>query len=58
MVYGRNIAAYSTDGITWTAATLPSATYWQNVTYGNGKFVVVANNSDKAAYSSATGPTT
>jgi hypothetical protein len=27
-------AAYSTDGINWSAATLPSSAYWGSVTYG------------------------
>ena len=44
-------AAYSTDGIGWTSASLPSSAYWNSVTYGNGKFVAVAGNSSKAAYS-------
>jgi len=29
------------DGITWTAATLPTGTAWYGVTYGNGTFVAV-----------------
>jgi hypothetical protein len=33
-VTNSNIAAYSTDGINWTAATLPSTASWQSVTYG------------------------
>jgi hypothetical protein len=44
-------AAYSTDGINWTAATMPSSAYWYGVAYGNGKFVAVNYYSDKAAYS-------
>jgi hypothetical protein len=44
-------AVYSTDGITWTAATLPSSAYWQSVTYGNGKFVAIAKLGNKAIYS-------
>ena len=46
-----NKAAYSTDGITWTAATLPSSADWCSVCYGGNKFVTVARNSNKAAYS-------
>ena len=46
-----NIAAYSTDGITWTQTTLPASNYWFSVCYGNGKFVAVAYNSNIAAYS-------
>jgi hypothetical protein len=49
--FNSNIAAYSTNGINWTAATLPSSAYWQSVTYGNGRFVAVAYYSNKAAYS-------
>ena len=36
---------------TWTAATLPSSETWLSVTYGNGKFVAVANYSTTASYS-------
>jgi hypothetical protein len=47
----RNMAAYSTDGINWTATTIPSAS-WRNVTYGNGKFVAINYSTDSmAAYS-------
>jgi hypothetical protein len=46
-----DITAYSTDGINWTAATLPSPASWQSVTYGDGKFVAVTFGSDVAAYS-------
>jgi glycopeptide antibiotics resistance protein len=47
-----NKAAYSIDGITWIAATLPSSANWVSITYGNGKFVTVAaGDSNKAAYS-------
>ena len=54
VAYNSNAAAYSTDGINWTAATLPSAVGYTSVTYGDGKFVAVAgsaNGVDKAAYS-------
>ena len=53
VVVARNstIAAYSTDGITWTQATLPISKNWSSVCYGNGKFVAVASNTDIAAYS-------
>ena len=44
-------AAYSEDGITWTATTMPGNARWNFVTYGNGKFVAVADNSTTAAYS-------
>ena len=35
----------------WTATTMPSSAYWRTVTYGDGKFVVIAFDSTKAAYS-------
>ena len=44
-------AAYSEDGVTWTATTMPNNASWQSVTYGNGKFVAVADHSYTAAYS-------
>lgn len=42
---------YSTNGINWTATTLPTTAYWSSVTYGNGKFVAVAQGSNKGLYS-------
>src|SRR6056300_1721116 len=39
---GTAAAASSTDGITWTAGTLPSSTNWRSVAYGNGTFAAVA----------------
>ena len=47
-----DVAAYSTDGVTWTAATLPLSASWSSVAYGNGKFVAVTGSS-KAAYADA-----
>jgi type II secretory pathway pseudopilin PulG len=51
IVNGSTTAAYSGDGITWAAATLPSSATWQSVAYANGKFVAVGSN-NSAAYSS------
>ena len=51
-----DIAAYSTDGISWTQTTLPADDYWRSVTYGDGKFVAVAYNSTIAACSSSDNP--
>jgi hypothetical protein len=44
---------YSTDGTTWTNATMPSSGggSWAFVTFGNGRFVAVAAPSSTAAYS-------
>ena len=49
--YNSTAAAYSEDGITWTATTIPSSANLYSVTYGNGKFVAVAYNSTVAVYS-------
>ena len=48
---GTTSAASSTDGITWTLRTMPNASYWYGVTYGNGTFVAVAYTSTSAASS-------
>ena len=59
-----NKAAYSTDGINWTAATLPSTGNWSKVIYGGGKFLAVqggnsstSTKTNKAAYSTDGGKT-
>jgi hypothetical protein len=45
-------AAYSTDGLTWNTATLPSSLQWSSVIFGNGKFVAMASGpTTTAAYS-------
>lgn len=44
-------ASVSTDGITWSAGTMPVAGYWSSLTYGNGKYVAIAQSETKAAYS-------
>ena len=48
---GTDQAAYSTDGITWTATTFPLSGFPLSVTYGDGKFVAIASRSSYAAYS-------
>lgn len=40
--YPTQSAAYSTDGINWTEATLPVEAQWRMVCYGGGMFVAVA----------------
>lgn len=54
IVEDSNVGAYSTDGITWSPIELPtSATYWEGIAYGGGKFIVLHNNySNKMIYSS------
>lgn len=44
-------AAYSSDGISWTAATLPASVAWYAVAYGGGVFVATASGTATAAYS-------
>ena len=45
-------SAYSTDGVTWTDTILPDTETWENVAYGNNKYVTIASGYDKnkAAY--------
>ena len=43
--------AYSFNGINWKTLSLPTSAQWYSVTFGNGKFVAIAYNSDIAAYS-------
>jgi hypothetical protein len=50
-----DLVNWTTNGVTWTAATMPSSDRWSSITYGTNKFVAVAGNSatttTKAAYS-------
>lgn len=48
-----NVAKSSTDGVTWTARTLPSTSTWYNIAFGNDIAVAVSAtaNTDKAASS-------
>lgn len=52
-------AARSTDGgVTWVSTTLPTATAYGNIAYGNGTFVVTtASNGTLAVYSTDEGAT-
>lgn len=50
-MYQSKGSFYSQDGITWTESSLPVDGSWDNVAYGNGKFVAVSRNSKNAAYS-------
>lgn len=51
-----NAAASSTDGVTWTTATLPAnadstESDWRDIAFGNNRFVAIADNSGQVAYS-------
>jgi hypothetical protein len=52
---GTDAGAYSLDGITWTAMTMPVSQQWTAVDYGTvsgiGYYVAVARESSQAAYS-------
>ena len=48
LVSGSTTVAYSTDSVTWTATTMPSASSWSSVAYGNGKFFAVNSSSTGA----------
>ena len=42
---------YSTNGTSWSSFNLPSSQYWNEITFGNGKFVAVTSNTADGAYS-------
>lgn len=48
-----NYGAYSTDGINWTKMSMPTSQSWRYVTYGNGKFVAVAQSANGAYWKAA-----
>ena len=48
-----NYGAYSTDGINWTQMSMPTSQSWRYVTYGNGKFVAVAQSANGAYWKAA-----
>lgn len=48
---GTDEGAYSLDGVTWTAFTLPEDAAWSDVAFGEGRFVAVAENTNTVAYS-------
>jgi len=50
-VGNSNVAAYSTDGIHWTATTLPANQTWVDLAYGNNKWVAIGSNTSTAAVS-------
>lgn len=50
ITYGSN-CYYSTDGVNWTAATMPVSAVWSVISYGNNKFVALSSNVNNAAYS-------
>jgi hypothetical protein len=55
VVVGRNFAAVSTDGTTWTTGLLPGDDYWNSLTYGNGTYVAVSNASNNSFATSTDG---
>lgn len=59
IIYGDNKfvivgekSAYSTDGITWTETILPDTETWQDLAYGDNKYITIArgDKKDKVAY--------
>ena len=49
--YNTRYMTYSSNGISWTLATMTAAFFWNSVCYGNGKFVAVAKSQADVAYS-------
>lgn len=43
--------AYSADGIKWNGGTFPSSAIRKNIAFGSGKFITIANSSNKVATS-------
>ena len=41
-----NQYGYSTDGINWSMGTLPVFQFWNDICYGDGKFICVGENND------------
>jgi hypothetical protein len=50
-----SVLSKSTDGSTWSTSTLPSASNWSGIAYGNSYWVAVATGTATMAYSSANG---
>lgn len=52
---GSSTAARSTDGISWSSISMPTASNWTGIAFGNSYWVAVASGTDTMAYSSANG---
>ena len=52
---GTNQAAWSFDGQSWVAMTLPAAEGWQRICYGGGRYVVLGLENSNRVLSSADG---
>jgi hypothetical protein len=50
-ILGNSVVAYSTNGVSWTASSLPASSTWSDIEFGSGQFMVVSTSSTKAAYS-------
>ena len=48
---GTANAAYSDNGTTWVTTSLPASLDWEDVVYGDGRFVAIASNSTTVAIS-------
>ncbi len=48
---GTNQAAWSTNGTSWTAVTLPFNTYWRSITFNGVAFVAAAYLNNQTAFS-------
>jgi len=50
-IVGNSVVAYSTNGVSWAASSLPSSSTWSDIAFGSGQFMAVSTSSTKAAYS-------
>lgn len=59
VLVGTDFVATSPDGITWTERVAANANDWYSVTYGNGRFVAIANSGagERVMYSDDDGVT-
>jgi hypothetical protein len=51
VLYGTTQGYSSTDGITWSSTTLPTASNWTRVRFINNRFVAIASGTTAIAYS-------
>jgi hypothetical protein len=49
---GSGVSTYTSNGVDWTAGSMPSSQNWNGMAFGNNTFVAVAYTSNQAASSS------
>jgi hypothetical protein len=55
---GNSVVAYSnSSGLGWRTTALPSTSSWSKIVYGNGTFLAISSDNNRAAYSTNQGLT-